>query len=696
MPAAFSMPRGGFTDSPLAPPARLDLAETMSVLSVTAPSPEFRMTRTAQALALNDTQSPGLTAMLGTLLGGAALALLLAVAPARAQTEDPGEAEGTIIRAHGYSFYGDLSYPPDFTHYRYVNPDAPRGGEISVWAPGTFDSMNPYTRQGRAGRYSSAMYESLLETGGPFGDSAPADAYGEYYGLLAHTVEYPESKDWVIFHMRPEARFSDGTPVTAHDVVFSHYLFLDQGLPSYAAGVSYVVTGAEALDDHTVRFTFREGISRRSLIDQVGATSVFSQAWYERTGARLDQSRLETSPGSGPYLLDSYEINRRITYRRNPDYWGWHLPNSVGRHNFDTIRVEYFGDDTAAFEAFKTGEYTLRPEGNSRVWATGYDFPAVTRGWVVREEIPNGTPPSPTGFVFNLAREIFQDRRVREAISLAYNFEFTNQQLQYGLMSQRHSFTQGSRLEAQGVPEGDELAFLESLGDLVPPELLTEPVVSAHTSSAERLQDRANLRRASRLLEEAGWTVGADGVRRNAEGQAMSIVFPFPSSSSTTLESILETFVQNLEGMGIQVRAQRIDPAQYTLRSRERDYDMVFDGYTAFLDVGTGLQQRFGSDAADDVFNPAGLRSPLVDRIIDEALMAPDPESRDVALIALDRALRWERIMIPLWYSANNWYAYWDLYGHPEELPTFADGPLDFWWYDAERADRLRAAGAIR
>ncbi|HHX91819.1 MAG TPA: ABC transporter substrate-binding protein, partial [Paracoccus sp.] len=619
-------------------------------------------------------------ASVGLILAGMVLAQ-----SARAQEAPPQpatEEEGGIITAHGYSFYGDLSYPPDFTHFSYVNPDAPRGGEISMWAPGTFDSMNPYSRRGRAGRFSWSLYETLLETSGPFGDSAPADVYGEYYGLLAHTVEYPASKEWVVFHMRPEARFSDGTPVTAHDVVFTHNLFLEQGLPSYAEAVRYRVTSAEALDDHTVRFEFRPGISRRSLIDQVGATPVMSRAWFEETGARLDESRLETAPGSGPYVLAGYEINRRITYRRNPDYWGWHLPNNQGRHNFDTIRVEYFADDAAAFEAFKTGEYTFRAEGNSRQWAVGYDFPAVTRGEVIRQEIPVGTPPTPTGFVFNLDRPQFQDRRVREALSLAYNFEWTNQQLQYGLMHQRHSFSQGTRLEAQGAPEGDELALLESLGDLVAPELLDAPVVRAHESSADRLQDRRSLRRANALLEEAGWVVGADGVRRNQQGQPLRIDMPFASSSSATLESVIETFMQNLQAMGVQARAQKVDPAQYTLRSRDRDYDIVFDQYLAFLDTGTGLHQRFGSEAADDVFNPAGLRSPLVDAVIDISLNAPTPEERDVALRVLDRVLRWERFMIPVWYIPDNWVAYWDMYRHPEDLPPFADGVLDFWWQD--------------
>ncbi|PVH27878.1 extracellular solute-binding protein [Pararhodobacter oceanensis] len=647
------------------------------------------MTSDAQASVLRHNPA----AVLSGCLAGAALALAAVGVASPAQ----GQELASMINAHGYSFYGDLSYAPDFPHYRYVNPDAPQGGEYSEWAPGTFDSMNPFTRRGRPGRYSSSMYESLLEMGGPFGDSAPADAYGEYYCLLCETLEYPESKDWVIFHLREGITFSDGTPLTAHDVVFSHDLILEQGLPSYAEAVRQRVISAEALDDLTVRFEFAPDISRRNLIDQVGYQSIFSQAWYEETGARLDESRLEISPGSGPYMLDSYEINRRITYRRNPDYWGNDLPQMRGRHNFDTIRVEYFGDDAAAFEAFKTGEYTFRAEGNSRQWAIGYDFPAVTRGDVVREEIPVGTPPTPTGFIFNLGQEHLQDRRVREAISLAYNFEWTNQQLQYGLMAQRYSYSQGTRLEAQGVPEGDELALLESLGDLVPAEILTEPALTAHSSSAERLRDRRNLRRANRLLEAAGWVVGDDGVRRNAEGEVLRIEFPFASSGSATLEAILETFVQNLQALGIDAQNQRIDPAQYTERRRDRDYDMIFDQYVAFIDTGTGLHQRFGSEAAEySLFNPAGLASPLVDRIIDISLVAESPEERDTALRALDRVLRWERIMVPVWFSDSEWVAYWDIYDHPEEFPQFSSGAMDWWWFDQESADALRASGALR
>ncbi|MCZ0812572.1 extracellular solute-binding protein [Roseovarius sp. EGI FJ00037] len=605
-------------------------------------------------------------------------------------------AEDHVIRSHGYSYYGDLTYPADYEHFDYVNPDAPKGGEISLYAPGTFDSMNPYSRKGRAGRYSWMVYESLLGEMPASGGPAPADVYGEMYGLLAESLEYDEGKTWVIFNMRPEARFADGTPVTAHDVVFSHNLFLEQGLPSYAQAVSRRITGAEALDDHRVKFTFAEDISRRSLIDQVGSTPVFPKAWYEENGARLDEPRLEAAPGSGPYQVASYDVNRRIVYERDPDYWGKDLPINRGRHNFDRIRIEYFADDSAAFEAFKAGEYTFRAETNSKSWATGYDFRAVDRGWVRLEELPDGTPPTPNGIVFNLARAPLKDMRVREAVALAYNFEWTNESLQYGLFSQRHSFVQDTPLEAEGVPEGAELELLKSLGDVVPEAMLSEPARRAHESNGSRLNDRRNLRRAMKLLDEAGWSVGEDGKRRNAQGELLSLDFPIPSSGSATLSAVVESFVSNLKLMGIDARQEKVDPSQFTMRSRDRDYDLVFDSYTSFLGAGTGLMQRFGSeDAAFSLFNPAGLASPMVDAIINAALDADTREEEDTALTALDRALRHEFFMVPVWYNDSNWVAYWDMYEHPDALPPYALGVLDFWWYNEDKAKALEEAGAL-
>ena len=608
------------------------------------------------------------------------------------------DGDGTrVIRSHGYSYFGDLTYPADYEHFEYVNPDAPKGGEISLHAPGTFDSMNPYSRKGRAGRYSWMVYESLLGEMPASGGGAPADVYGEMYGLLAESLEYDAGKTWVIFNMRPEARFADGHPVTAEDVVFSHNLFLEQGLPSYAQAVSRRVTGAEALDEHRVKFTFAKDISRRSLIDQVGSTPVFPKHWYEETGARLDEPRLDAAPGSGPYQLESYEVNRRIVYKRNPDYWGKDLPINVGRHNFDLIRIEYFADDSAAFEAFKAGIYTFRSENNSKKWATGYDFPAVQKADVKLEELPDGTPPTPNGIVFNLGREVLQDVRVRKAIALAYNFEWTNESLQYGLFKQRHSFVQDTPLQAEGVPEGAELELLKSLGDVVPDAVLTEPAVRAHGSRAARLNDRRNLRRAMTLLDEAGWQVGDDGKRRNAEGELLSLDFPIPSSGSATLGAIVESFVNNLQKMGIDASYEKVDPSQYTLRNRERDYDLVFDNYAPFLEAGTGLMQRYGSTEAEfSLFNPAGLASPLVDAIIEAALNSETSEEEEVALMALDRALRYERFMVPVWYNDSYWVAYWNIYEHPETLPRYALGVLDFWWFNADKRARLESSGALR
>lgn len=614
------------------------------------------------------------------------LALLLAGA-AKAQEE--------TIKSHGYSFFGDLKYPADYTHFDYVNPDAPKGGEISISTLGTFDSMNPYTRKGRGGALSTVMYESLMGEG--VNAAAPADVYSEYYCLLCESLEYPPTKDWVIFYMRKDAKFSTGDPVTAHDIAFSHNLLLDQGLKSYGEAVRRLIPKVEVIDDYTIKFYFAEGVSRRSLIEQVGGVPAWSKKWYDETGARLDEGRLEISPGSGPYMVETVDVNRRIVYKRNPDYWGNDLPFNKGRNNFDRIRIEYFGDENSAFEAFKAGEYTFRAEGNSKQWASAYDFPKVQQGYVIKEELPDGSPPTPNGIVFNLGREILQDKRVRQAVALGFNFEWTNESLQYGLFKQRASFTQDTPLMAVGVPQGEELAFLQSLGDVVPPEMLTEEVVVPHTSKPERLLDRRNARSAMKLLDDAGWAVGDDGMRRNEAGEPLKLTFLLDSSGSATLSAVVENFISNLGAMGIDAVLEKVDSSQYTTRERDRDYDLVFDAYAAFLGTGTGLIQRFGSeDAAYSLFNPAGLASPLVDAIIQASLRAETSEAEIATLKALDRALRYEFFMIPVWYNDVFWTAYYDQYEHPETIPPYALGYLDFWWYNADKGAALRDAGALR
>ncbi|MFV1592796.1 extracellular solute-binding protein [Phaeobacter sp. JH20_36] len=599
-----------------------------------------------------------------------------------------GHAEDKVIKSHGFTEFGELKYPEGFEHFDYVNPKAPKGGELSLSAVGTFDSMNPYTRKGRGGAMSADHFESLM--------IGSYDEPGSYYGLLAESLEYPESQDWVIFNMRPEARFSDGTPVTAEDVVFSHNLLLEQGLQSYAEAVKKRIPKAEVLGPHRVKFYFSPDFPRRAMITQVGGTSVFSKAWFEADpeNRRLDEPRLDPGIGSGPYVVETVDVNQRIIYKRNPDYWGNDVNVNVGRHNYDRIRIEYFGDSVAAMEGFKAGIYTMRPENSSKSWATSYEFDAVKEGDVVKGEFPDGNVPAASGFVMNLLRPKFQDPRVREAVQLGYNFEWTNDSLQYGLFAQRHSFWQDTALEAKGLPEGRELEVLKDLGDLIDPALLTSEPVMAHSSNPDRPADRRNLRRAMKLLDEAGWTVGNDGLRRNAEGELLKLEFLI---DSPTIERIVQPYIANLRQIGIDAISNRVDFAQYTSRRREKDFDMITYAYPKYLQPSTGLYQQFGSDAHEfSVFNPAGMADPAVDTLIGAIVKAEEQEELYANVRALDRVLRAKRFMVPTWYLDVNWVAYWNFYEQPETLPLFDLGLSDVWWVNAEKEAALKSSGALR
>ncbi len=641
--------------------------------------------RTAQTRAMND--------RMPSLFGFQCAALI--VLSATMLWAGSVRAQEDVIKSHGYSFYGDLTYPADFAHLSYVNPDAPKGGEISIAFVGTLDSMNPYSGKGRAHLFSIFGYESLLAEA-PSGEAVPADTYGESYCLLCESVEYPKDKSWVIFRMRPEARFSDGTPVTAHDIAFSHNLLLDEGLKSYADAVRKRIPKVEVIDDLTIKFYFADGISRRSLIDQVGGVPAWPKAWFEANGVGLKDTWIDTPPGSGAYMIGEVDMSRRIVLERNPDYWGNHLPINQGRHNFDRIRLEIFSDDTAAFEAFKAGEYTFRREVDSKKWATGYDFPKVQNGQIIKAELPDGAPATASGIIFNLNSEVLKDKRVREAVALAFNFEWTNESLQNGLFKQRASFSQGTPIMAMATPEGAELELLQSLGDVVDPAMLTVDARVPHTSKSERLLDRRNARAASALLDEAGWSV-KNGKRVNSDGKPLRLNFLFNSASSPTSTAVVENFVANLQTAGIDAVLEKVDSSQYTARERDRDYDLLFDQYPAFLGTGTGLNQYFGSEAAAfSLFNPSGLASPMVDAIINASLAAQTREQEDAAMMALDRALRHEFIMIPVWYKDSHWAAYYDQYEHPESQPPYALGYLDWWWFNADKAEALIAAGALR
>jgi microcin C transport system substrate-binding protein len=594
-------------------------------------------------------------------------------------------ADEAITKAHGYNFFGELKYPADYKHLDYVNPDAPKGGEISIWTMGTFDSFNPYTRKGRAGALASAPFESLLE--------GTSDEVGTSYGLLAETLEYPEDQSWVIFNMRPEARFSDGTPVTADDVAFTYELFLNEGLASYRAILGQIVTGVEILGPHRVKYSFADDASRRDAIPIVGGLPVKSKAWFEKTGAKLDESRMEPAIGSGPYVLDSYDINKRITYKRNPDYWGNDLPFNKGRGNFDTIRVEYFADSNAAFEGFKSGAYTFRQENSSKSWATAYDFPALDEGHVIKTLLPDGGMATGQSYVMNLRRDKFDDIRVRQAVGLLFNFEWSNESLFYGQYARINSFWENSELAAAGMPSDAELALLEPIADLLPAGVIDGEAVMAPVSG-NRTLDRKNLRKASALLDEAGWIVGDDGLRRNAAGETLTIEI---IEDSPTFDRVHLPFIDNLKAAGIDAIYSRIDPAQMTDRSRNYDFDMMVDQFPMSLEPSSGLKQYFGSETADQsVFNSMGLKSEAVDTLIEHVMNAQNKAELATSVKALDRTLRAYYFWVPQWFNDAYRVAYWDMYEHPETLPPFALGNLDFWWYNAEKAADLKAKGVLR
>ena len=611
-----------------------------------------------------------------------ALALCLCGAAAAAQ-EQP--ATGETIVSHGISTFGDLKYPADFEHLDYVNPDAPQGGEMSLAWLGTFDSMNPYTAKGRAGYLATIFFEDLM--------TATADEIGSLYCLLCETIEYPESRDWVTFNLRPEARFSDGTPVTAEDVLFTYEILRDEGLPSFRAVLPQTIAGAEVIDEHTIRFDFTEGSPPRDRIQLAGSLPVFSKAWFEANDAGLDESRLEPAVGTGPYVLDRYDINQRIVYRKNPDYWGADLPINRGRFNFDTIRVEYFGDSNAAFEGFKAGAYLFRQENSSKTWATGYDFPGVQDGTVIKTELPDGTIATGQSFTINLRREKFQDPRIREALQLAFNFEWSNETLFYGLYDRIHSFWENTDLAAEGAPTPAEAEILGPLVDagLLEESILTEPAVMAPESDPDRQLDRGNLRRASRLLEEAGWVVGDDGLRRK-DGRTLSVEI---IEDSATFDRVINPYVQNLKALGIEARYSRIDPAQFTDRTRGHDFDMFTDQFPMSYEPGAGLKQYFASEGVDDVFNSAGVSDPAVDRLIEIVMRAETQEELTPAVKALDRVLRAKRFWVPQWYNDAYFVAYYDIYEHPEPLPPYSLGLLDFWWVDPEKQAALEAQGVL-
>jgi microcin C transport system substrate-binding protein len=597
----------------------------------------------------------------------------------------------TTITSHGISTFGDLKLPADFTHLPYANPDAPKGGELSASWTGGFDSMNPFTVKGRAAIGSSIMLESIL--------TGTADEIGASYCLLCSTLEYPEDRSWVIFNLRPEAKFSDGSPLTAEDVLFSFETFRTKGLNDFRIIFNQYIASAEVLDPHRIKFTFVEGVPTRDLPESVGGLPVFSKAHFEANGVDLESSSLTPFLGSGAYMAGKIDPGRSVTYLRNPDYWGADLPMNKGQNNFDVIRYEYFGDPNAAFEAFKAGVYTFRTESSSKQWATSYDdLPRVKDGSIVKAELPSGAKAPGQAFVFNLRREMWQDARVRQAIGMMFNFEWTNKTLFYGLYARVTGFWENTELAASGTPTPAEVAILQPLVDegLLPASILTDEVVLPPVSSPDRQLDRGNLRAASALLDEAGWEVGDDGKRRNAAGQLLTLEI---LNDNAQFDRLISPFVENLLALGIDAKLVNIDEAELEVRTRNPayDFDLITDHISTAYIPGTELKQYFGSETSDvSVFNSMGLKSPAVDRLAEVAIAATTREEMVDATRAMDRVLRAESFWIPQWYNNQRWVAYYDMYDHPEVIPPYALGETSLWWYNAEKAAALKAKGVLK
>ena len=593
-------------------------------------------------------------------------------------------AQSDII-SHGISTFGDLKYQKDFKHLSYVNPDAPKGGEISFWAFGSFDSMHPYTRKGRAGAYSSIFFESLLE--------GTADEIDSAYGLIAKEIEYPEDRSWVIFTLRNNVTFSDGSPLTAQDVLFSYYLLKQKGLPSFRAVLEKDVKNAELISDLKIKFTFNDDVPKRDLINTVGGLPIFSEKYFTDNKVDFEASTLTPALGSGPYILDKVDVGKQIIYKKNATYWGNDLPINKGRYNFNKFRIEYFADYNSAFEGFKAGTYTFRNEASSKIWATGYDFPALEKNWVKKTTLPDGNLSSGQSFVINLRREKFQNIKVRKAIGLMFNFEWSNSTLFYGLYERINSFWDNSDLKASGLPTNQELQILSKYKSILDANNFSEEVFTFPKSSLKQL-DRKNLRQASKLLDDAGWEVSDDGLRRNAEGKTLDIEI---LNDSQAFDRIINPYIENLKKLGINAVNTKIDNAQMTDRRRKFDFDLLVGFLSTQLTPGSELEQYFGSESADfSIFNLTGIKDQGVDAIIKEVRAAESREQLGFAIRALDRILRNKVIWVPQWFKNKHTIAYYDMYEHPKALPPYDIGVLDTWWINSDKYNDLKEKGALK
>jgi microcin C transport system substrate-binding protein len=590
-----------------------------------------------------------------------------------------------MIESHGLSAFGDLGYPADFPHFRYVNPDAPKGGLFSQIGPDqiynqnflTFNSLNTYILRGDAAQGMELTFASLMMRSGDEPDAM--------YGLAAEKVR--RSADGLVyqFFIRAGAKFHDGSPLTAQDVAFSLNILKEKGHPLISQSLRDFL-GAKADDDARVTMSFAPKRGRNVPL-LVAGLPIFSRAYY--TKRPFDESTLEVPLGSGAYKVGRFEPGRYIEYQRVKDWWGADLPASRGQNNFDMLRFEYYRDRDVAFEGFTAQSYLFREEFTSRIWATRYDFPAVKDGRVKRDEIPDHTPSGAQGWFINARRRQFVDRRVREALNNAFDFEWTNKTVMYGSYERTVSVFQNSEMMASGMPSAEETALLEPFRSQLPAEVFGEPYSPPVSDGSG--QDRALVRKAAQLLNEAGCPV-QNGKRVLADGTPFTLEFLIDEPS---FEPHHMPFIRNLKTLGIDATLRIVDPVQYRARRDGFDFDVTITRFSFAATPGDELRSYFSAESAalKGSNNLAGIASPAVDALVEAIVAAQSRPVLVAACRALDRVIRAGRYWIPNWYKASHWIAYWDVFGRPPAQPRYFRAIPDTWWYDSEKGAKTKLRG---
>jgi microcin C transport system substrate-binding protein len=614
------------------------------------------------------------------------LTLAAAALGALRQSISRASADAAVgVESHGMSAFGDLRYPADFQHFGYVNPNAPKGGVFSQIGPDraynqnflTFNSLNTFILKGDAAQGMELTFATLMVRSGDEPDAM--------YGLAAYKVRRAADELTYQFFIRPEAKFHDGSKLTAKDVAFSLNILREKGHPLITQSLRDF-SGAEASDDITVTTRFAANRARDVPL-LVAGLPIFSKAYY--SARPFDESTLEPPLGSGAYKVGRFEAGRYIEYERVKDWWGADLPVRRGQNNFDVLRFEYYRDRDVGFEGFSAGTYLFREEFTSRFWATRYDFPAVRDGRVKRNEIPDDTPSGAQGWFINTRRQKFADRRLREALNDAFDFEWTNKDIMYGAYLRTVSVFQNSDMMAAGLPSPAELALLEPFRGRVPDEVFGEPYLPPVSDGSG--QDRALLRKASRLLEDAGYAV-RNGKRVLPDGEPITIEF---LTDEPAFKPHHMPFIKNLGVLGIDATLRIVDPVQYRARRDGFDFDITIDRFNFSSTPGESLRSFFSSQAAalKGSNNLAGMTDPAIDALIDTVIAADSRPALVTACRALDRVIRAGRYWIPNWYKASHWIAYWDVFGRPPTQPRYFRGIPETWWYDPAKAAKLPQRG---